>query len=285
MKQKKKLDTVLIELYNYRHNGNLYSLETILKEKCNSKLGLSEASDIGNRLEDEGYIRFFGSFDSADAMITSDGIEYVESLLEAIEDEEIIIKEVQNFYLGLESGQYSQDEENFKNDLESNLYKFDFDSDKLVYLNELFRLLEIARSIHLKTCSNPGDCPDDQFFKKAKFDVRRKIQSLSEQGFLSDEYAPSDPMDAEEIDVLNDKLDEILSRLNKIELAQEFTYNDIVNEFDELRELMPTVGRKKTGQILKGILFELAIQQIIDPKTLKLVYQLFTGEDIKLLIQ
>ena len=78
---------------------------------------------------------------------------------------------------------------------------------------------------------------------------------------------------------LDKKLDEVLLRLQKLGFGQEIIFNEI----EELRELQTKLSKKSWGQLLKGKLFDLALEKIIDTDTVKLIYEYLTNSDFKLI--
>lgn len=78
---------------------------------------------------------------------------------------------------------------------------------------------------------------------------------------------------------INGKIDEILETLKKLGYGQEI----IFNELDELKDLHSKLTKKNWGQLLKGKLLDLAIDQTISKDTLKFIYESLTNENFKLL--
>ncbi|WP_420581311.1 hypothetical protein [Reichenbachiella sp.] len=90
--------------------------------------------------------------------------------------------------------------------------------DKLAFLEELNDMLtdyeDQFSSPRLEQYDLVGDC---------QYIISEMIEAFDTRG--SNGYYPDDPIVTTEAETIKEKLDEILTRLHKIELAQEFTYN------------------------------------------------------------
>ncbi|MCS4435878.1 hypothetical protein [Aquiflexum gelatinilyticum] len=95
-----------------------------------------------------------------------------------------------------------------------------------------------------------------------------------------EKYDPQDLIDPIEKEILKSKLDELLERLKRIEVGQQITYDDLMDEIETLKKLLDVLGKKDWRQMLKGKLvdagFGLVANEVFD-----LLVQTF--KDIKLL--
>jgi predicted transcriptional regulator len=78
---------------------------------------------------------------------------------------------------------------------------------------------------------------------------------------------------------LNEKIDEILQRLNKLGLGQEIIYDD----FEEMRLLQEKLTKKSWSQLLKGKLFDLTVSKLLNKETANFIYEFLTNEKLKFL--
>ena len=78
---------------------------------------------------------------------------------------------------------------------------------------------------------------------------------------------------------LNEKIDEILERLNKLGLGQEIIYDD----FEEMRALQEKLSKKSWSQLLKGKLFDLTVSKLLNKDTANFIYEFLTNERLKFL--
>ncbi|UXX79002.1 hypothetical protein N7E81_16735 [Reichenbachiella carrageenanivorans] len=78
---------------------------------------------------------------------------------------------------------------------------------------------------------------------------------------------------------LNEKIDEILERLNKLGLGQEIIYDD----FEEMRQMQERLSKKSWSQLLKGKLFDLTVSKLLNKETANFIYEFLTNERLKFL--
>lgn len=176
MKFSEKKTQTLLALYERKFDGNYYDISTLL-DKWGISVSLSEAIQIGEALENEGFINLAATKDGASAFITGEGVESVE--------------EYDFFHTGDKSADFSQ----------------------------------------------------------------------------------------EELVILNQKLDEMLERLSKLELGQQITYDDLKNEVDELRELTKVINKKNWFQLLQGKLVSIGLGKLAD-KGMDIIEGTFGGNQL-----
>lgn len=70
-------------------------------------------------------------------------------------------------------------------------------------------------------------------------------------------------------DEINQKIDEIMSKLAKLGFGQEIIFDEI----EELKNLYPNLSKKNWGQIVKGKLIDLALSKLIDNDTVEYIYK------------
>ncbi|RED92851.1 hypothetical protein [Marinoscillum furvescens] len=78
---------------------------------------------------------------------------------------------------------------------------------------------------------------------------------------------------------LNEKIDEILDRLNKLGLGQEIIYED----FEEMRQMQDKLSKKSWSQLLKGKLFDLTVSKLLNKETANFIYEFLTDQRLKFL--
>ncbi|MBN1180905.1 MAG: hypothetical protein JXB49_01370 [Bacteroidales bacterium] len=93
-----------------------------------------------------------------------------------------------------------------------------------------------------------------------------------------------------EINELNEKLDEILHKVNLITVGQELLHDDIEenteimqDEFEELKEFAKSLKKKNWLEIFKGKLLDKVIGGIISIEAFKEIIYQITGEELKFL--
>lgn len=77
MKFSEKKTQTLLALYEHKFDGNYYDISALL-DKWGISVSLSEAIQIGEALENEGFINLAATKDGASAYITGEGVEFVE---------------------------------------------------------------------------------------------------------------------------------------------------------------------------------------------------------------
>lgn len=77
---------------------------------------------------------------------------------------------------------------------------------------------------------------------------------------------------------INNKIDEIILTLKNQNYGQEILFD----ELQELKELYPKISKKNWGQLLKGKLLDLALDQIINTETAKDIFMAITSQVLQL---
>ena len=78
------------------------------------------------------------------------------------------------------------------------------------------------------------------------------VEFIEEEGLADEIYEPPDIIDAEEKEKIKRKLDEFSERLTRMEVGQQITYDDLMEELETLKKLLNVLGKKDWRQILKG---------------------------------
>ena len=92
-------------------------------------------------------------------------------------------------------------------------------------------------------------------------------------------YNPDDRIDANEQEVIKKKLDELLERLKKLELGQQITYDDLLDEINTLKSLVGVLGKKDWRQMLMGKLVDAGLGSITG-EVMKAVTQTFSNHHL-----
>lgn len=176
MKFSEKKTQTLLALYEHKFDGKYYDISVLLND-WGISISLSEAIQIGQALENDGFINLAASKGGASAYITGDGVEFVEEY---------------------------------------------------------------------------------DFFQEAE---------------------QTNNFTQEEIVILNKKLDELLERLTKLELGQQIIYDDVQDEFDELRELTKVLNKKNWLQQLQGKLISIGLGKLTD-EVVEIIGNTFGGKQL-----
>jgi hypothetical protein len=95
----------------------------------------------------------------------------------------------------------------------------------------------------------------------------------------SQSYNSADYFSKNEIGIFNEKLEDIKEEMTKLGFGQEIIFDEI----QELKELLMSLKKKNWTEILRSKLVDLAIGQVLNLETVKKVYELITGTDLKIL--
>lgn len=141
------------------------------------------------------------------------------------------------------------------NNIKLQLYDFDNQLDKIRFLNIHIDLVDEKYQEHLKTCSNPENCTQNEEAETLIFYLQQELQNLgikiNDDTFTYEEKADTEAM-----------LKQILKQLEEIKLGNQIIYDDLLKEIEELKELY-FLGKKKWHQLLAGKIVEMAAGGII----------------------
>lgn len=77
---------------------------------------------------------------------------------------------------------------------------------------------------------------------------------------------------------MDERIDEIIERLNKLGLGQEILFDELL----DLRETYVKLSKKSWGQLVKGKLVDLALAKLIENDTISYVYEKLTNHELRL---
>ena len=134
------------------------------------------------------------------------------------------------------------------NEIDNQLDKTRFLSGILNENNELY-------SKHLKRCERPNDCPQNYAHESINYFLTQEINRL---GIKTDDNL----FTKQDIDIINDKLDEILKTQDELKKGQEIIHDGLLDEINELKDLY-FIGKKNWFQLLYGKCIEMTISGVI----------------------
>ena len=100
-----------------------------------------------------------------------------------------------------------------------------------------------------------------------------------DENTTTNSYSPSDKFTAEEIKSINLKLDELLQKIERLEVGERLMYDDITEEIEELKKLVFVMGKKSWTQTLKGQMFDWGLGQLTE-KGFSLLTSTFNGDKL-----
>jgi hypothetical protein len=80
-----------------------------------------------------------------------------------------------------------------------------------------------------------------------------------------------------------DKIDDVISRLGKMELKNDVGQEILFTEIEELKGLYLKLNKKNWKQMVLGKLADLSIDKVVENETVKFIYERLTGDELKLL--
>ena len=175
----------------------------------------------------------------------------------------IIEKEAEEFYeYGfLNSGIYA-DLENIKSSLTSKLFNFNRDRDKLDFLKIVRELAIKDKEEHMKSCNG---CGYDMARDIAVFAVDQEVEDINR--FFTYEPNSNDKFSVAEESELHNKLNDILTKLEK----QGFGQQIIFEEIEDLKNHF-NLGKKNWFQLLKGKVVDLTLKKILNKTIVEEIY-------------
>ena len=79
-------------------------------------------------------------------------------------------------------------------------------------------------------------------------------------------------------EIINSKIDDLMGKLEKLGFGQEIIYD----ELEELKELYIHLNKKNWGELVKGKIIDLGLQQIINEDIMKLIYNSITNDVLRI---
>jgi hypothetical protein len=141
-------------------------------------------------------------------------------------------------------------------ELESQLYNYNKESDKLKFVTIVSQYVQEESEKHAKVCQNPTTCPTSQSHREANFFINQMLEEYgiginNHEVFTSEEKVENDR-----------KLDELLKEIEKLRMGQEIIYDDLINEIEELKNLY-FIGKKNWYQNLAGKSLEMVASGVV----------------------
>ncbi len=151
-------------------------------------------------------------------------------------------------------GEYNE----FIQNVRSQLYEYRKESHKLEFIDKIIAILKVQYDEHLEVCEFPDDrskCFINKNFENTLFFLQNERDEIIES-------LPSTEFSINEKTSVNESLENILVDLNRIKLGQEITYDDLMQELNELKEFY-FLNKKHWSQLLIGRLSEMVASGVI----------------------
>ena len=120
---------------------------------------------------------------------------------------------------------------------------------------------------HLLTCSSLEECQTNLFYESVIFFINEIRNELSKNLSLEE---------FNESDILRYKtgIDEILSKINTLQLGQQITYDDFIEQFNEMKSYF-YLNKKTWNQMLAGKLLEMVAAGVVSETISKQILESF----------
>lgn len=165
----------------------------------------------------------------------------------------LISKQAENFTLyNLDSNKRYQE---FIQLVNQELSQYSQYSHKVQFLETVMVEVKKEYDEHLPKCTSKEDCPHNLFYESVNFFLNEQRVTLSEN-LTEHEFKESD------IIRYRTGIDEILMKLNDIQLGQQFTYDDFSEQFEELKSYF-FINKTSWNNMLAGKLVEMVAGGVI----------------------
>lgn len=160
-------------------------------------------------------------------------------------------------------------------DLRTELWEYRKDIHKIEFVERIIKKTKIKYDDHLKVCQKGPTCRNNIFFENTLFFLQEELEELESN------LSPED-FSLIERKSLNETLEKILSELKEIKLGQEVTYNDLSDEFDELKKLY-YLNKKNWLQLFNGKISEMVAGGVISETVSKDIVKILVDNYDKLI--
>jgi predicted DNA-binding protein (MmcQ/YjbR family) len=164
---------------------------------------------------------------------------------------------------------------NFISKVRNQLFEYRKTPHKIEFVNHLIKTIKIEYETHLNVCHDLKNCDYNKFYENVLFFLQEEIEDLELQ------LTPID-FNKEERTSINESLQKILDNLNTLKLGQELTYNDLFEEFEELKDLY-FLNKKHWTEIFIGKLSEMVVGGVINETVSKQIIDLIKKNYINLI--
>jgi hypothetical protein len=163
-----------------------------------------------------------------------------------------------------------------KEELDKRLFSILNAKDKVAFLNVLRTETGIKADKHKQDCKNPT-CNVDNNYQIALFAIDQELENISSNYITKVET--NDKITGAERAELHEKINKVLEQLSELKKGQQeniIGHQIVFEEIDSLREYFD-LGKKNWTQLVKGKLFDLAAQNLLERAVVPIIYQTIVG--------
>lgn len=163
----------------------------------------------------------------------------------------------------------------FIDEVRTELWEYKKDIYKIEFIERVVQKAKIEFDNHLKDCTNLNTCATNKFYENTLFFLQEELEEL-EENLMPEDFSKKEKKS------INETLQKILDDLNKLKLGQELSYNDLSNEFDELKDLY-YLNKKNWLQLFQGKVSEMVAGGVISETISKDVVKILSENYEKLI--
>jgi hypothetical protein len=142
-------------------------------------------------------------------------------------------------------------------------------SHKVQFIETLMCEVRKEYEEHLPDCTSKDDCDQNFYFESIIFFLN-EIRTIQNKNLTEREF--------KEVDIIRYRtgIDEILNKLNELQLCQQFTYDDFSDQFEELKSYF-FLNKKSWNQMLAGKLLEMVAGGVISETVSKQIVEILNA--------
>lgn len=163
----------------------------------------------------------------------------------------------------------------FIDKVRTELFEYKKDIYKIEFLQRVINQIKNRFDEHFENCKDPTNCILIKFYENTLFFLQEEREDI-ENNLLPSDLKRNDRL------LLNKTLQKILDDLNELKLGQELTYNDLSEEFDELKNYY-FLNKRNWKQLFQGKLTEMIAGGIISETLSKEIVKILSENYDKLL--
>ena len=177
----------------------------------------------------------------------------------------LIQKQAENFVQFKMS--YSKPYQDFVNLVKLEINQYSQIPHKIQFLETVMFEAKMEYEEHLPNCTKLESCQQNLFYESVIFFLNEERQKLTKK-LTAEEF--------NEADILRYKtgIDEILEKLNNLELGQQLTYDDFSDEFEEMKSYF-YMNKKSWQLMLAGKLLEMVAAGVVSETVSKEIVGFF----------
>lgn len=135
------------------------------------------------------------------------------------------------------------------------IYDIDNKLDQIKFLTFILNKTKGDFEKHLPLCTAPKTCSKNFQYESIIYYIQQELQRLGIV-FNEDTFTVAERLTADE------KIDEILEKIKKLEFGQAIYYEDVTKDIQEMKSLH-FLGKRKWSQLIIGKLTEMSLSGIV----------------------